>query len=223
MELSAAPSRLEGGSRAPSHRVSPGSGRAPPVRVSRPRRSLLCQAARGGRGVHAPPLQGLFWLGQSTLCWCCCPFTVCSADQWREYCDACSQALSWGVVCLIAAQHLDLICLTVLGSNQHKAHQCQSNSLNCRNSKAILLRESQRSCPCRDSSCSRRVGEPALQCSAGGFPRRWPFWERPSDSSTAPRGQCGRWLDNKVVTTDQTPRAWSATEVALRTAALVSP
>ena len=86
-----------------------------------------------------PPLQGLVWLGQSTLCWCCCPFTVCSADQWLEYCDACSQALSWGVVCLSAAQHLDLMCLTVLGSNQHKAHQCQSNSLNCWNSKAILL------------------------------------------------------------------------------------
>ena len=107
--------------------------------VAAPSLSAVPSSERGSGGACPPPLQGLVWLGQSTLCWCCCPFTVCSADQWREYCDACSQALSWGVVCLSAAQHLDLMCLTVLGSNQHKAHQCQSNSLNCWNSKAILL------------------------------------------------------------------------------------
>ena len=58
----------EGGSRAPSRRVLPGSGRAPPVRVSRPRRCLLSQAVR--RREPGPSPSGLAQLRQRTACAC---------------------------------------------------------------------------------------------------------------------------------------------------------
>jgi len=53
----------EGGSRAHPLRVSPGPGRAPPMRVSRSWSCRLCRAARGGEQGPSPP--GLAGLGRA--------------------------------------------------------------------------------------------------------------------------------------------------------------
>ena len=111
--------------------------------------------------------------------------------------------------------HKVRVWMTVLGSNHHKAHQCQSHhdSLNCGNSKTIFCRESWLACPLEDSGHAGALG--SQRCNAvRSASHRACLSGKGQRLSYCPRGPAQRWLNNEIVTTDRTLDARSATEVA---------